>query len=409
MLSTRPSGPPLQAIAACALVVTLLLGGMANAQPARDGSAPAHIVTDRARMERVEVRREVHGELRAALRSSVASQQAGLVVQLVYEPGDRVEAGKVIAKLDDRAARLLVAQAEASLASHRALVTERQALADKARSYAERCEAAFKASGATQSDVDNARTALAESEARLAQAQADAAWADAAVSLARKQLGDLTIRAPFSGTVAANRTATGQWLDEGGAVIDLIALDSIDAWLDVPQELVDRLRPKSGAATIQLIVPTLNMAIGNKAADRPANVTEAPIAGIVPVADPTSRLFPVRVRIDNKDGRLRPGMSVIGLVPSGSTANALTLSRDAVLFNGSELFVYYDKGGAAAVATVSILCALGDRLAVSAPLLSDGTGVIVGGYENLAPGQPLTTSGRPTPAGSEAAAASPAP
>lgn len=362
-------------------------------------------------MQDVERRKAVTGELRAPVRSTIASTQAGLVVQVNCEPGDRIEAGKVIAKLDDRTARLTLAQAEASLTSRQALVSERQGLAAKARRFAERCEAAFKAAGATESDVDNAHTALAEAESRLAQAQADAAWADADVSLARKRLGDLTIRAPFTGVVAAKHTETGQWLAEGGAVIDLVALDRLDAWLDVPEGLADRIRPAGGAGasagfTVQLQVPALDASTG---ADRPVSLIEAPIAGIIPSPDPTSHNLSVRVRIDNKDGRLLPGMSVIGLVPLGSTGPALTVRRDALRSNDTGLFVFFDSGGRVAASPVTVLCAVWDRVAVSASLLADGTDVIVASDGRLSLDQPLVKVPGPLPGEAAGTAATPAP
>lgn len=408
MTNARTPERLLRLVAALAVA----FGGASIARALTADPPPARVTTDRARMQDVERRKAVTGELRAPVRATIASAQAGLVVQVNCEPGDRIEAGKVIAKLDDRTARLTLAQAEANLTSRQALVSERRGLADKARRFAERCEAAFKASGATESDVDNARTALAEAESRLAQAQADAAWADADVSLARKRLGDLTIRAPFTGVVAAKRTETGQWLAEGGAVIDLVALDRLDAWLDVPEGLADRLRPPGGARdpaalTVQLQIPALH-ASTIAGADRPVSLIEAPIAGVIPSADPTSRNLSVRVRIDNKDGRLLPGMSVIGLVPLGSKGPALTVSRDALRSNDTGLFVYFDSGGRVAASPVTILCAVGDRVAVSAALLSDGTDVIVTSDGRLSLDQPLVRVAGPAPGGPEGAAAKPA-
>lgn len=396
---------PRRAAAACALAAALVSASLALAQPPAGGPPPARVVTDRVRLESVERWREVTGELRAPLRSTLASQQAGLVIQLNFEPGDRIEAGKVIAKLDDRIARLVVTQAEASVTTRKALVTERQTIVDKARRDAERYDTAYNASGATQSEVDDAHTALAEAEARFAQAQADVGWGETAVALARKRLEDMTIRAPFTGVVATKRTETGQWLTEGGAVVDLVALDSIDAWLDVPEAFIDRLRSEGGegsadAVKVQLKIPALSTATRPGATDKAVAVIEAPIAGIIPNADPLSRLFPVRVRIDNKDGRLKPGMSVIGLVPSGTTESALTVSKDAVLRNDTGPFLYYDKGGVAAIAQVAISYALGDRLVVTSPTLSDGVEVVVEGNERLFPGQPLMKLNVPPPAAS---------
>lgn len=371
----------------CVLAWVVLVGvSAAWAQPRGGGPPPARVVTDPVRLETLERWREVTGELRAPLRSVLASQQAGLVVQLNVEAGDRIDAGKVIAKLDDRAARLEVSRAEATVVTRTAMVTERRAAVEKARRDLERFEVAFNRSSATQSELDDARTAVALNEARLAQAQADVTWAEADLALARKRLDDMTIRAPFSGVVTAKRTETGEWVDAGGRVAEIVSLDAIDAWLDVPERYIARLREQaspdpSASAVVRLRIAALG---GDE-------MIEAPISGIIPAADPLSRLFPVRARIDNRGGRLKPGMSVVGLVPSGQQEASLTVSKDAVLRGETGPYVYFDAGGVAAIAPITIIDAAGGgtRLVVSSPMLRGGMEVVVEGNERLFPGQPL--------------------
>lgn len=367
------------------------------AQPT-GGPPPARVVTDPVRQETVERWREVTGELRAPLRAALAAQSAGLVVQITVEAGDRVEAGKVIAKLDDRTARLEVARAEATVATRNAIVTERQAAVDKARRDLERFRHAFNQSSATQSELDDATTAVTLAEARLAQARAEVAWAESDLALARKRLDDMTIRAPFSGVVIAKRTETGEWVDSGGQLAELVSLDSIDAWLDVPEKYIGRLR---AGTTGQIdAVPTVRIRV---AALGPGESISAPISGIVPSADPLSRLFPVRARIDNRDGRLKPGMSVVGLVPSGESEPSLSVSKDAVLRGETGPYVYYDNSGVAARAPVSIVDTAGDgaRLMVTSPVLRPGMDLVTEGNERLFPGQPLMKDRPPESAGTD--------
>lgn len=383
----------------------VMRASIAQPPPGAGGPPPARVTTDKVRLETVERWREVTGELRAPLRSTLATQRAGLVVQLNVEAGDRIEAGRVVAKLDDRTARLEVEQAEAKLATSQANAVEREALMEKARRDLQRMDTSFNKAGATQSELDDARSNLAIAESRIAQSRTEIAHSQAEVRLAQKSLDDLTIKAPFSGTIIAKRTEVGQWVTEGGAIAELIALDMIDAWLDVPEGLAERLRPglvpapEAGSASaaepaadpsmVQIRLPSLASLTENS-----PDYILAPVAGIVPSGDPRSRLFPVRVRLENKDNRLKPGMSVVGLVPSGDAEQALTLSKDALLRNETGPFVYYSNNGVAAIAPVTVLYGASTggaerRLVVRSPMLSEGVEVVIEGNERIFPGQPL--------------------
>ena len=112
-------------------------------------------------------------------------------------------------------------------------------------------------------------------------------------------------------------TDAGQWVDEGGGVVELVALTEIEAWLDVPERLIDRLT--EGESTVRVRVTATGEEV------------DAEVIAVVPEADELSRLFPVRVAMDNADQRLKPGMSVIGLTPTGITEPSLTVPKDALL------------------------------------------------------------------------------
>ena len=104
----------------------------------------------------------------------------------------------------------------------------------------------------------------------------------------------------------------------------------------------------SAEATVQVRVEALG------------EVREARVTAIVPMADTLSRLFPVRVRLENPDGLLRPGMSVTGLVPTGQDAESLTVHKDSILRNDAGTYVYFARqvpggGSISEVAPVQIL------------------------------------------------------
>ena len=366
------------------------LGGAALAQPEGDGPPgppPANVALDEVRMERVELKREVTGELRAVKRSAVACEEPGQVVEMLVDTGDQVGEGQVIARLDSELRTIDVARLQAEVGSAQATIDERTAQVAKAQRDLDRLSDLMSRSGASQNEVDDAKTTLAAEQARLSQARAGLASARAELQAAERRLSDMIVKAPFAGSVVLKRTEAGQWVDEGEAVVEMVALGAVDAYLDVPERFVGALM--SEGAKVLLRVPAIGDTI------------EAPVSAVMAEGDRLARTFQVRVRVENEGeasagkGRLRPGMSVVGLVPTGEPIDALTIHKDAVLRNDAGSFVYFNGGGVAAVAPIEMLFASGgDRVAVRSPVLGAGMEVITQGNERVFPGQPLMVNGQ---------------
>jgi RND family efflux transporter MFP subunit len=348
------------------------------------GPPPAQVYVDTARMMNVETRRETTGDLRAVRRAVVSSREEGRVASFDLREGDRIEAGDTLVKIDDELLRYEAERARAQVASDRGLIQERRAELENARRDLERLESLEERGSARPVELDDARTETARIEAQLAQAEADLAVSEAELARAERRLKDATITAPFAGRVVSRMTELGEWISAGGDVAEIVALDELEVWLDVPEGALELVR--SSEQTIGIRVDALGETI------------EAPVTAIVPDVDPLSRLFPVRILIENGDERLAPGMSVTGLVPTGVRGDVLTIHSDAVRVDDLGEYVFYDRGGAAGVARVRTLYRVGDRAVIRPGEIEAGDAVVVEGNERLFPGQPITILGEGSPA-----------
>lgn len=135
-------------------------------------------------------------QLSTGARVNVGARSSGVVKKLHVHQGSSVKTGDLIAELDDREAKLQLANSEASLA-------EAIALYEKARLDTERFSPLLKSGYTTQSEFDNMSTIAKQAEARVASARV-------AVNLARVQLDHMTIRAPIDGIVASVSTQEGE-------------------------------------------------------------------------------------------------------------------------------------------------------------------------------------------------------
>jgi multidrug efflux system membrane fusion protein len=196
------------------------------------------------------------------------------------EEGDAVNAGAVLARVEERDYQSKVARAEAGIA-------QAKAGEDKALNDLTRAEALFKADALIKPDLDAARAAYQSAVAQSAAARAD-------LDVAATALRDTTLRAPRGGVVLERKLDRGALASPGTVVFTIGAVDSLKAVFGVPDAVVRQLRPgMSLAASADAVV------------DRTFN---GKVTTIAPVADRETHLFSVEVTIPNRDGALRPGM-----------------------------------------------------------------------------------------------------
>ncbi len=363
-----------------ASALTLVVSAQAIAQ---GGPPPARVRVDAARMETVEPMRRVTGELVPTRRSSVASKRDAQVIEVLVDRGDTIEAGQIIARLDAELAMIDLQRAEADLKAAEALIAVRKAETLRAERDLARTRIMLQDNAVFQTEVEDRETDFAAAQARLRQAEAEAASSRATVADARKAIEDMVVVAPYTGQVVDKLTEVGQWVREGDGVIEIIEVAPIDAWLDVPEQYLPALRNGS-SPTVQIL------------AEATGHTTSGKVTAILAQGDALGRKFPVRVRLENTDGALLPGMSIVGVVPTGGSEEALTIHKDAVLRNAAGAFVYFDGGGVATVAPVEIQYAVGNRFVIRSPMIRPGTSLIIEGNERMYPGQPLTIlSGAP--------------
>lgn len=369
-----------------AAVVAAMSPLPALAQP-EGGPPPAIVELDAVRLETIAQWQEVTGEIRVLRRSLIASRQEGLVIELLADEGQRVKTGQVIARLDDTLARLEVAQREAEASAKRDAAAVKRVELEKAQRDVVRYES-LASTAVAEMERDDARTAVALGTSNLKLAEAEAASADAALALARERLAQRTITAPFDGRVVRKITEVGQWVGLGDGIAEITALDEVEARLNVPERVAVGL--VEGASRVRVRVKALG------------EEREGIVDHVMPEADSLSRLFAIRVFLKNDGAKLRPGMSVIGLVATGDEAQSLTVHKDAILRDDAGEFVYWNANGSALPARVRTRFAVGDRVVVEGNL-PPGAAVVTKGNERIMfPGQPIMAPGAAAPAGTKA-------
>lgn len=285
-------------------------------------------------------------------------------VKAVYvQPGDKVQAGKVLMVLDDVDARAREATAESGVkaaqaaldaSTHNGTQEQRQmAAADVARARLERDQAQHDldalvklntAGAASGGEVTAARERLQTAEASLhaaeqaatsrysqgdvARAQAGLADAEASLAAARHVVEQTVLRAPAAGIVYDIKVARTEFAEQGKLLLQMADLshEQVRAYFDEPD--IGRLQDG------QKIVIKWDAKPGQ---EWHGHIERTPITI---VAYGTRHVGEVLVAIDGNDGGLLPDTNVNVTVTTSSEPNALSIPREALFSRNGQPYVF---------------------------------------------------------------------
>jgi HlyD family secretion protein len=188
------------------------------------------------------------GTLDARVKTTLSARIPERLLEVLVDQGDSVQAGQLLARLDDAESKQQVAIAAATLAA--AKQTALRVRADLARSEAVLAQAQLdhkRITGLTasravsQADADKAGEALRVAEADLNRSHAAIAEAEGQIAVADKnllfrmdQLAFTEIHAPYDGLIIRRDRDPGEMLVPGASLMRLISLDElwVSAWVD---------------------------------------------------------------------------------------------------------------------------------------------------------------------------------
>ena len=299
------------------LLAVLLPGLLLASTACRDEAKTMDIQAPPVMVHRVELhevldRIEATGQLLARSEASVASQVGGQITRVRVDEGEAVEKGQVVLEIDPGRRHLEVSNQRARVAEARAQ------LADHEREGG-RIERLRARGAASQADVESSQTQLELGRSRLEAAQAQ-------LGLAQRTLADSNVVAPFAGRVARRYVSEGEFVTSGSALFDLVALDEIEVEFHLAER--DSSRVTNGDR------------VGVRVAPFPEQVFPATVTVISPTIDPRTRTLRVKARLENREGRLRPGLFARTDLGVSERQGVVMVPEEAVLLrsDGSVVF-----------------------------------------------------------------------
>jgi HlyD family secretion protein len=220
----------------------------------------------------------------------VKSKASGEVLQLNAETGQLVKRGAPLVRIDPRNARNTLAQAQADL-------DVAQAKLANATSQKRRADELFKTQSITEQEHEQALLDYADASAQVVRSRV-------AVDNARIQLEDTDVRAPITGTIIAKTVERGTVIASatsnvsgGTTLLQMADLNLVQVRTLVDETDIGKVQPGQHATVTVDAYP-----------NRPFDGT---VLKIEPQAQTEQNVtvFPVLVRIQNREGMLRPGMN----------------------------------------------------------------------------------------------------
>ena len=215
------------------LLGAMLLAGVASAQPVGGPpggggpEGPVEVGTVTLSPEQVPYTLTLPGRAVASEEADLRPRVSGVIEEVAFRPGQPVEAGDLLFRIEDDSYAVAVAAAEASVAGAQASVATAQATVTRYRS--------LEGSAVTRADLETA-------EATLSQAEAALAATEATLSSARLDLERTEIRSPIAGLPSVPAVSTGELVtaNQSEALATVTRLDPI--YVDVAESSARMLR-----------------------------------------------------------------------------------------------------------------------------------------------------------------------
>ncbi len=283
---------------------------------------------------------EVNGTFSAIHELTLMSEGQGKVTALMFNTGDVVGAGQVLAKLDDVLVKSQLLLAEAAY--------------NKARSDLAKYEGLLKADAISSQQVEDAKLALRKAETDL--------------TTLRKQLEYATLVAPIKGTVVKRYIETGSLLVPGAPVADIVDVSRLKFIAHVSETEAAMVRKGDRIEVTASLYSGVSY--------------QGVVVSVGVKADDVKR-FPVELEITNDPGHpLRAGMFGTAMFHSETLFEALVVPREAIVGSIKTPKVYVAENNHAILKPVTVGTATDHDVQILDGLLP-GEQVVISGQINL--------------------------
>lgn len=327
-------------------------------------STPIQVRIATAVPSTLDAQAKVTGTVQAFRKATVAAEVSGRVVARLVEPGDLVEPGQVLVRLDNERARIAQTEAKAQLSA-------RQVDLAQAQSEYQRGTDLQAKDFISDDALDTLRFAQQRAASQLAAAEA-------ALAAANRARADTRIRTPFMGTAERVHVQQGDFLAPGTQVVTLTDFSKARIQAGVTaREATLLAQTKIAEVTLEALGPRR---------------FTGDIRSIGRIADPATGTYTVEVWLDGAFAPLREGMVATVHMPYFTAEQRLAVPVSAVFRRDGAMHVFAVQDNEAYLRPVRTGRTDGTLIEIEEGL-TEGSAVVVDGQFALRDGATVQIEG----------------
>ena len=344
--------------------------GVAPTAPPRP---PVAVKVAAAKSEDVPIYLTGIGTIQAYNTVNVQSRVDGEIVQILFQEGQDVKQGDILAVIDPR-------PFQAQLDQQVAVRQKDQALLDGAQIDMERYDSLIQKAAAISRQVVDQQHALVE------QYKAQVRNDDAQIEYARTQLGFTNVRAPLSGRLGIRQVDQGNYVRAVSptTIVTVTQLQPISVIFTLAAVAVGRTRLSLGQAEAPVVALT---------ADNTTELDNGTITLVDTQVDQASGTIKLKATFPNKALKLWPGNFANGRITVDTRKNAITAPAIAVRHGPRGDFVWVAKPDDTAAFRPVTVGQIFDGRALIERGLAKGERVVTDGYYRLENGARIAVEG----------------
>jgi len=224
--------------------------------------------------------------------ADIGTPVVGVVESVAVDRGDRIRQGQVLVVLQSRveSANVEVASQRARVAAELRAANANLLLAD---SRYKRSVDLHGRNFISRQALDQAESEFEVARQRVAQAREQLQVLGSEADLAKAQLSQRTLRAPFDGVVVDRMVQPGERVEDR-PLLQVAAIDELQVEVVVPAAQFGGIRAGE-MATVRPDVPGVG-------------AVQARVSVVDPMVDAASNTFRVRLAVDNREGQVPAGV-----------------------------------------------------------------------------------------------------
>ncbi|BBB90692.1 MAG TPA: efflux RND transporter periplasmic adaptor subunit [Methylomusa anaerophila] len=276
------------------------------------------------------------GSIEGDTSAVISAKIAGRIEQVLVEDGQAVTAGQPLLRLES------IELANAVRTSNDALRRAQANYENVANDY-RRYQSLYAQNAVSQQTLDGAETDLKV-------AAADLSSAKAALSTAEEQHANAVVAAPVNGVVANKAAVIGQVVSAGMTLMTVENISQVYAVVNIEQKDLAAVKPGVEA---EVTVDTY-----------PGQAFTGKVEIMNPAAAVANRMYRTKIRLDNTDGLLKPGMFIKANIVTGQEMRVLAVPQAAIYQKQGLYYVYTLEDDKAVRHQVEIGTVIGDLIEI---------------------------------------------